>query len=354
MKLAENYIAKTVFASMALVILMLIGLQAFILFVNQLGDLGKGDFHVFQALAFVGLSMPYEVYLFFPMASLLGCLIGLGVMANHSELVILRAAGMSISQITHAILKMAMILIVAMTLLGELLLPKLVLWANDYKSQMLSGGRSLQTTQGLWLRADHDIIMITTVHPPNVLEKVEQFHFDDNEHLLFVRHIQRVAQKDGSWWATGVVQTNLWLQKTSTSQVQEMPWDVALDPRVLRVSRHEPDEMTFPELHRFIRAQQLAHQNIQNYRLGYWQRIIMPLTTVVMMLLAIPFIFGPLRSSTMGSKLMVGAFIGFGFYILNRFCGSLSQIYQFSTVLAAIGPTLLCAGLGLYLMRRAK
>ncbi|HVT62391.1 MAG TPA: LptF/LptG family permease, partial [Legionellaceae bacterium] len=113
-------------------------------------------------------------------------------------------------------------------------------------------------------------------------------------------------------------------------------------------------EMTLWELRQFLLAQKLTHQNVRNYQLGYWQRMTLPVTTMVMMLLAIPFIFGPLRSSTMGSKLMIGAMVGFGFYILNRFCGSLSQIYQFSAVIAAIGPTLICATLGAYLMRRAR
>ena len=84
---------------------MLAGLQIFILFVDQLDDLGKVDYGIVQAAFFVLLQMPYQVYLFFPMASLLGCLIGLGVMANHSELIVMRAAGMSIGQITWSSFK---------------------------------------------------------------------------------------------------------------------------------------------------------------------------------------------------------------------------------------------------------
>src|SRR6478735_8570381 len=92
----ERYIAKTVLASIGLVTLMLVGLQIFILFVNQLDDLGKVDYGLAQASVFVLLQMPYQVYLFFPMASLLGCLVGLGVLANHSELIVMRAVGLSI------------------------------------------------------------------------------------------------------------------------------------------------------------------------------------------------------------------------------------------------------------------
>lgn len=354
MTLVDKYIAKTVLASIILVLLMLTGLQGFILFVNQLGDLGKADYGIMQALVFIALGIPYQVYLFFPMASLLGCLIGLGIMANNHELVVMRAAGMSIGQITLAVFKVALILIVIMTLLGEMVLPKMVFWANDYKSQALSEGKLLETTQGLWLRDNKDIISITFVRSPTQLMDVEQFHFDDQNNMLFARHIEHVDLIKGEWMAYGVNQTSLGSNKVTTSGRTSMRWNIHLDPRLLRVSHNEADEMTFTELHHFLVAQKAAHQNVKNYQLAYWQRLMLPLTTVVMMLLAIPFVFGPLRSSTMGSKLILGAVIGFGFYILNRFCGSLSQIYQFSSIIAAIGPTAMCALLGLYLMHRSR
>ena len=125
MKLIERYIAKTVLAAIALVTLMLAGLQIFILFVDQLNDIGKADYGIIAAALYVLLQMPYQVYLFFPMASLLGCLIGLGILANHSELVVMRAAGMSISQVALVVLKVAMILILFITIVGETICAKI-------------------------------------------------------------------------------------------------------------------------------------------------------------------------------------------------------------------------------------
>ena len=133
-----------------------------------------------------------------------------------------------------------------------------------------------------------------------------------------------------------------------------MIWDVPLKPSILGVSSSEPDEMTLHELRQFLRAQKLSHQTTFNYQLAYWQRLIQPVTTMVMMVLAIPFIFGPLRSSTMGSKLLAGAIVGFGFHIINRFFGPVSQVFQWPPEIAAFGPTCLFALLGLYLMRRVK
>jgi lipopolysaccharide export system permease protein len=354
MKLVDRYIMKTVGGSLALVLFILTGLQIFISFVNQLGDLGKGDFGIVQAILFVGLDAPYQVYLFFPMASLLGCLIGLGVMGGHHELVILRASGMSIGQITLAVFKMSIVVILCMTILGEMLLPKMVFKAHSSKVQAMQGGNLLQTSKGVWLHIGPDILMIGKIVSPNELQQIEQFHFDKNRRLVFVRRIQSLNQKEGQWRASSWEQTNLFENRTTIEQKNDAPWDVTLDPRILNVTQHEPNEMTFLELHQFLAIQKLTQQNVRNFELGYWQRIVLPFTTLVMMLLAIPFVFGPLRSSGMGVKLMYGSVVGFGFFMLNRFFGSLSQIYQFSTLLAAIGPTVLCAGLGVVLMNKRQ
>ncbi|MDP3704929.1 MAG: LPS export ABC transporter permease LptG [Legionellaceae bacterium] len=354
MKLIDRYITKTVLASIILVVFMLTGLQMFILFVNQLGDIGKADYNITQAVLFILLGMPYQVYLFFPMASLLGCLIGLGIMANHHELVVMRAAGMSIGQITYAVLKLAIVLVFIVTCLGEMLLPKLVLLANDRKMQALSAGQSLRTAKGIWLRHHNDFIAISTVLPGNNIEDVHQFHFDSMHRLQYIRHLDQVSYIHGFWQAHGIDETEITAHDTRAHHQDAMRWDVALKPHVLSVSTSEPDEMTFYELHQCLKAQKMSHQTAQNYQLMYWQRLVQPFTTMVMMMLAIPFIFGPLRSSTMGSKLLIGAMMGFGFYIMNRFFGSLSQIYQFSALTAALGPTVFCALLGFYLMRRVR
>ena len=354
MKILERYIAKTVLASIGMVTLMLAGLQVFILFVNQLDNLGKADYGIVQAALFVFLQMPYEVYLFFPMACLLGCLIGLGIMASHHELVVMRAAGMSIAQVTLAVFKVALLVIVVVTLLSETLMPKMVRLANDERMQALSGGQTLRTAKGVWMRHQNDFIHIGTISPNNRLDSVYQFHFDTAHRLRLARKIDHIDYEHGVWMAHGVAETDIKNNQTRARHQSLMRWDVPLNARILSVSGVEPDEMTLQGLYQYIQAQKKNHQSVLNYTLVFWQRVTQPLTTVVMMMLAIPFIFGPLRSSTMGSKLLTGVTVGFGFHIINRFLGSVSQVYQFSPEIAAIGPTILFALLGIYLMRRVR
>lgn len=350
----DRYIGQTVLSSIGLVTLMLAGLQLFILFVDQLDNLGKVDYGFWQASVFVLLQLPYQVYLFFPMASLLGSLIGLGLLANHSELVVMRAAGMSIGQITWAVLKAALLVVLLITLVGETLVPRMSLYANDYKTSALSGGQALRTAQGVWLRYGNDFISIGEVLPDYILRDIYQFSFDSDHHLKLARAIKEANFVDQAWVAHDVRQTEFTQDHIRATTFTTLAWDVPLKPQTVQSAIIEPDEMTLSELNRFLREQSRSNQNVHIYKLAFWQRIIQPLTTMVMMVLAIPFIFGPLRSSTMGSKLLVGATVGFSFHILNRFFGPVSTVFQWPPELAAVGPTVLFAFIGLFLMRRVR
>lgn len=354
MKLVDKYIAKAVLSSIALVTLMLSGLQIFILFVNQLDQLGKGHYGIVEAMYFVLLQMPYEVYLFVPMASLLGCLIGLGIMANHRELIVMRAAGMSMWQMTLAVFKVALLIMILVTAVGEIWIPKMVRMANDVKMQALNEGQSLRTTHGIWLRQQNHFISVGHVLPGHILQQVFQFKFDKNHHLRLAREIKEIKFEKGLWQAFDVNETAFYQDHTSVAYYKNILWDVALDPRFLQINSNEPDEMSLSELYRYIQIKKKNHQAVLGHELAFYQRLIQPMTTLVMMLLAIPFIFGPLRSSTMGSKLLVGAAVGFGFHIVNRFFGTISQVYQWPPLSSALGPTCLFAMLGLYLMWRSK
>lgn len=350
----EIYIARTVLSSIALVILMLSGLQVFMLFVNQLGALGTGAYGFFAAAHYVLLETPYEVYLFFPMASLLGSLIGLGQMASSNELVVMRASGFSIGQITLAVIKLACILILFVTICGECFIPNMVHLANQQRQQAISGDHALHTDAGIWLRVHQDMILIGNLESEDLLHDVIQFHFNNNHELTTTRRIENIRFEKAHqlWHATGIHETSLYKDHTSSQQRADMIWPVKLNPAVLGSHQNELDEIPLYVLHKNLHSSTEKPQ--PHEVLVYVQRLMQPITTLVMMLLAIPFIFGPLRSSTMGSKLLAGATVGFGFYIINRFVGSASQVYQWPPILAGVLPTCLFALLGLYMMRRAR
>jgi len=115
----DRYIGKTIFAATFLSLFVLIGLSSIIKFVEQMKNVGQGSYDVFAASYFVLLKMPVEIAVFFPMAALIGALIGLGSLASSSELVVMQAAGLSKLRIAGAVLKTAIPMVLAVMFLGR-------------------------------------------------------------------------------------------------------------------------------------------------------------------------------------------------------------------------------------------
>ena len=154
------------------------------------------------------------------------------------------------------------------------------------------------------------------------------FSFNPQFQLAEVSHFDRVDLVGQQWHITQGAHTYLGGERVTTQKVPHEIWPVTLEPALLKLANAEADEMTLPQLYRYRQAQQDHHQNIGQISLVFWQRLMQPFSMLVMMMLGIPFIFGPLRGSGMGIKLLMGVCCGFSFYTLNHFLGSMSQVFQ--------------------------
>ena len=70
--------------------------------------------------------------------------------------------------------------------------------------------------------------------------------------------------------------------------------------------------------------------------------------------LGISFIFGPLRESAMGTRIVTGVIIGFAFTFVQKLLSPASLVYGFSPIIATLGPIVVCFVVGYFLFRRAR
>jgi lipopolysaccharide export system permease protein len=354
MKKIEKYLMVTVLQSILLIFALLMVLQVFILFVNQMADLGKGHYNLWMALQFVCCRLPYEMFMCFPVICLMGSLIGLSVLANHSELVILRASGLSILNILRIVAVAGIGLICLAMLLAEYSVPKLMFKANNIKLEALNEGHLLREAQSIWFRNQDNFWYIGRVQDPMHLHEVTLFRKNSEGVLSSMEYFQHVTYENNHWQAT-LVEKTLFHQQHVEKQLldNENGLEFPLSPGFFRHIEQQPDEMSMTSLWQRIHQLNKQH-NVAKEELIFWQRLLQPVNTLLMMLLAIPCVFGPLRSSTMGAKLMTGIALGFGFYILNQMFGFVSQVYQIAPLIGAVTPLIVFTLFGLMLLKRSR
>ncbi len=353
MKIITRYVWKTLLGTILLSMFLVFGIDLIFSFVSEVRYLGKGDYTFWHMIIFNLLSMPQTIYQMFPMASLVGTLMGLGVLASHSELIVIRAAGISINQIMGMVIKLSFILAFFAWCLGEWVAPTTDKIAQNQKAVVLSGGQTLKTEHGVWLRDNNKFINIRSVDVGGHLEGIISYEFDKDFSL---QKASKASYADyiGDHWVLYDVKVTTFLEdKLQTQHYPQMDWQSTIDPNILRIlGTKYLDELSLVGLWKTLQYRKKNELDYRPYQLALWQKIVQPFAIMVMMFLAIPFVFGPLRSSTQGLKLVIGMVVGFLFHTVNDLFGPLTLVYQLHPIIGACLPTLVFFGLGCYALKR--
>ncbi|MBT1452519.1 LPS export ABC transporter permease LptG [Glaciecola sp. XM2] len=351
-KIIDLYIARTLLSTIAVTLSVLVGLSALIKFVEQLRRIGQGDYDMTIAALYVFLSLPREIELFLPMATLLGALIGMGLLAQSSELVVMQASGLSRTNITLSSMKSVVLIIIAMMAIGEFITPPSETKAKELRTQALSGGSVLSSDNVTWAKDGNDFVSISQVIDQDSLRDIEVYKFDDSLNLTQIMTAQSADFTQRNWILTDVTIMDFGERQIDRISLPELQWDSSLTPDKLGIVAIKPEALSIRGLLDYVGYLENNGQDASRYELALWRKIFQPFSVAVMLLLAMSFIFGPLRSVTMGARTIMGVLAGFGFFISNEVFGQVSLVFQLPPILGAVIPSILFAMISAILLKR--
>lgn len=348
----DRYIGTQVFVAILGVLGIIVGLALLFAFIDELGDVEE-SYGLFDALWYVLLTAPRRLYEMLPMAALIGCLIGLGSLASNSELTIMRAAGVSIGRIVWAVMKPMLVLMLAGVLIGEYLAPYTESQAQSGRAMAQGSGDAQSAKRGLWHREGQEYVHINAVQPNGVLLGVTRYQFDENKRMQSASFARRAQYQGDHWLLEDVATTHFRERSSEVIEQGSERWDVELNPQLLGTVVLAPDALSITGLWSYIHY--LAEQGLNNsqYWLSFWTKVLQPLVTAALVLMAISFIFGPLRSVTLGQRVFTGVLVGFVFRIAQDLLGPSSLVFGFSPLFAVLIPAAICALAGFWMLRRA-
>ncbi|MCU7959141.1 MAG: LptF/LptG family permease [gamma proteobacterium symbiont of Bathyaustriella thionipta] len=178
------------------------------------------------------------------------------------------------------------------------------------------------------------------------------YEFDDDKRMKLTTHAQAAVYKDNAWHLQNIVQTGFSEERAFTRSVDEAKWQSLLNPALLNVVVAESKFMPVWELYRYINFLKDNGRVSVKYEVVFWKKMLTPFVTLVMMLLAIPFVFGNGRSISMGQRVFSGVLVSAGFYLLNSLFGYLAQVYSMNSLLAVAFPGIFFLAVSMWLFRR--
>lgn len=351
----DRYIARNIISMILVVSIALLSLDLFFTLVNELKLVGRGNYTLRAALSFLALSAPTRFYAMFPWAALLGTLISLGSLASNRELVVMRTASISVMRICYSVVKAALILTVFIVIIGEGIAPFADRIAQNKKTTAISGGQSIETLYGLWIRQGQVYIHVRTLNSPTQLSGITRYQFDSDRKLQEVSVAEQATKEKDGWHLTNITGTKFLDHKTEVIQIKEQILPTLLEPEVLETAKMKhPERLPLTSLWRIIHHRMKNELNANVYALAFWSKIFQPFLIILMVVLAVPFVFGPLRSVSMGFRIVAGIGVAYLFHTINAMFAPLAMVYQVPPFLAVLLPLLLFAGLGYVLLIRVR
>ncbi|MEY6433264.1 LPS export ABC transporter permease LptG [Thioalkalicoccus limnaeus] len=352
MRILDRYIAGAVIGGTFMALAALLPLIGFFILADEIDQIGERDYHFVDALIYVALNMPRYLYQVFPIATLIGALIGLGSLAARSELVAMRAAGLSIGRIVFAAIQGGILLTLVAVAIGEVVAPFTQQQALQMRTQALTGHVMQRTPSGVWARDGLAFVNIREVVSGGHLRDIHIYELAPDQALTLATHAREARFSGGHWTLEEIARSHVSPEGVQVERIDLARWDSLLDPRLLEVIVVEPQALPVWDLYRYIRYLDTTEQDARAYQIALWAKIAYPVLILAMILVAIPILVGSARTPGLGPQIVAGIVIGVLFYIFSRTLVYLSLVFHLDPMLAAVLPPLLFLLSAFWLLRR--
>ncbi|MCH9026150.1 MAG: LPS export ABC transporter permease LptG [Proteobacteria bacterium] len=355
MPIVDRYIARNFLSGAAIVLFVLLSLFGFLTLAEELENVGKGAFTTIDALTVVGYSLPKIMLDLLPVTALLGVLIGLGAMANHQELVIIRALGPPVGRIAWPLVEVIIAIIALVLLVQFFVVPEFELSAARIKAKTTPQTIIASTDTEFWTRSGDRFIRIGKVIQQGALRDVEIFELDENNNLRELIQASSVeVLDDGQWLLIDAKTTDLALAEIKEEHSTSKLWQSSLSARQTSALIVPVEAMAPLALYRYIRLLDQNNLDTHRYRVIFWQQLSIPVGLLAMSLLGVPFLLGSARHVHAGQRVAIGGSIGILFYLLEQMTGQLAILFDLSPAPAALAPDIFLLLLALVFLHRIR
>ena len=352
MRILDAWIARHVVGGALLALAVLLSLTAVVAFVEELDAVGRGSYGIGGAIEYVLLTVPRHAVVLFPLASVIGALVGLGTLAVSRELTVVRASGVSVARTVGSVLMGAFALMVIAVVVGEVVAPYCERLAQTRRAAAVDEAQT--RGDGFWVREGRRFVNAVRVRPDGAVEDMYIYEIGPDGTLRTVTHAGRARYLDGAWMLESVRWSEVSPDGVVTRSTPSVAWETRLRPDLVSLASARLESLSGRALVRYIDYLRENRLETAAYELALWMKIVYPLATGVMIVLAVPLVLGRLGGAGIGQRILAGCLIAVTFHVVNEVSGKMGIVYGLSPALSAFAPTLLFLAAGVWMLRRVR
>jgi lipopolysaccharide export system permease protein len=336
----DRYLYRTVLVYTAMAMAVLLTLGALFLFITQQNDIGVGSYGAADAFVFTMLNLPQSAFELLPIGALIGALMGLGHLASGSELVVTRASGVSVWRIAWPVGLAGLTLALLMYGIGDYAAPPLAQFAKREKTTEKLADVSFAGSSSAWVKDGNLILRVQTGEVDRAFGGVSLFQLDGPTKLRSIQRAERISVADpGRWRLHNVATSRFGDDRVTGGVVSETTMQSTVNPEFLGLAATDPQMLTLHGLAAYIDHLRRNSLDTSSYEIGYWSRIARLFAVIIVTLLALPFVFGPLRTTGAGTRTVIGVMLGVVFFLITRTIENGGHLFGLNPALVGWLPT---------------
>jgi lipopolysaccharide export system permease protein len=352
--LFSSYLMRAILASTLLVMLVLLALAGLFEFIGQL-DLTQGSYGTLQALLYALLRLPQLSFEMLPIAALIGALMGLGALANNSELVVMRTAGLSVVKLAGMVAVSGVVLMLFMGLVGEFIGPPLDYFARTMRDEARYDKENRDFGNAAWIKDGPVILHLERINTDFEFGTLYMFRFNDDYTLNSIARAENSGIDDSDKW----VLENYKETRFRDDSIQVVESSIAiesfdLDSDMLGITLVKPVSLSGRGLMSYIAYLKKNDLDAQRYETELWSRISRTVTVIVMPILALAFVFGSLRAAGSGARIMIGVLIGLAYFLASEMLANSGQVFRLNPAIVTWLPSLALLGVTGFALTRVR
>ncbi len=353
MNILDRHIGYRVARGYLLVMAICVAVRSILALVEELDQVGNGQYTLREVFLFIVLMLPSWIVELAPVTALLGGLIGLGELAGGRELVAMQTSGVSPLRIGWSVLRAGGLLLLAAMGLQEFVAPPMQQLALTRQTQAISGTDAVRTAQGFWSRDGRHVMNVRRILHGQIPSDIDIYQFDEQRRLRLFTHARWAETADSNRWLLIDVEQRIFGEEEITSRVlPNLPWESFLTPEQLGILVLPIESLSPSDIYQYIHHLRDSGQNADRHEHSLWQKASLPVAAGAMVLVSIPFVFGPLRTATAGKRILAGAIAGIGFHLGAQIIGHFAVTFNLGPALATMTPPLAAIGIAVWLFRR--
>ncbi len=325
------YMFKKYLLGFLLTVSILISINLLIIFLSELKNLGVHEYTLYTIAQYIFLLVPQNFLDIFPYALLIGSMIAFGSMAYHSEIIAINSHGIGIKKIILMIMFQTFILSTLFTYFGNHVSPQLSTQAQEIKNSAL---KKNSTGQDIWFKGKDYIINAKTMITYEHLENIEIINISNGNITSLLK--AKEATFNNHWILNGIKIIDIENNEISFKETQILSSDEFIPSRILKSKFNKKRYQSIEVLYDNI----IFHDHLgiyyEDYKVIFWQKILLPFSCCIIVFIVMPFLFTRIRSTNQSQRIIFGILFGITYFVISSILINISLILNIPALLSVL------------------